>query len=302
MPVVISSEPFSALPTWDANRICKPDPFNSSSKLQRNVFLLEQLLQIDRPIVTEKMIKFIEQDGVYETLINFITRCDPDTPSSIEGGPLKRSFLTVLLITRPSQALRESIHSNLPIILKLLLTKAFEPGNKCNFYHLRHVVGRLLVSEGVRVLELIRNMKLLENTNLFYHISERGFINVIYSIIQFAVIKKRTECVNGILGKILELIVNQPNKTPYATDLFLMIHDILPHNSPLLKELHRDLIIKVFNMMIDPSQPYTNRCCYSTLLTRLTKYDRITKKLLSQFPKLHDAIVYDCKNGSQHNR
>ena len=132
----------------------------------RNAVLLTKLLDLDSPVLTERMQTYLVQDGVMETLLQFVLRLPGFDPNRITVPPLtalsaplprrtppvtdddmvasKRSYnvMTLLCAPRPSQTFLAILFSKLPVVLSYLLA-GFLPQSGANLYHVSAILDHL---------------------------------------------------------------------------------------------------------------------------------------------------------------
>ena len=132
----------------------------------RNAILLTKLLDLDAPVLTERMQTYLVQDGVMETLLQFVLRLPGFDPSRVtapqltaSSAPLprrtppvtddemvasKRSYnvMTLLCAPRPAQTFLAILFSKLPVILSYLLA-GFLPQSGANLYHVSAILNHL---------------------------------------------------------------------------------------------------------------------------------------------------------------
>eukprot|EP00638_Chattonella_subsalsa_P004700 CAMPEP_0117754210 /NCGR_PEP_ID=MMETSP0947-20121206/12695_1 /TAXON_ID=44440 /ORGANISM="Chattonella subsalsa, Strain CCMP2191" /LENGTH=763 /DNA_ID=CAMNT_0005573259 /DNA_START=72 /DNA_END=2363 /DNA_ORIENTATION=+ len=154
------------------------DPENAEWKAARNRLLLEGILELENPIVTDKMIDFLLQDGVCEILISYIIQLAPegesaeagrverlgrDSPSvavseSQNSAPLevKRSFRAMMLLSRddPTDALLTFLGKKAPTITQNVFM-LFGPNSKGVLQHGCRLIDHLLKHHTNEVFETI---------------------------------------------------------------------------------------------------------------------------------------------------
>jgi hypothetical protein len=147
---------------------------------ERNQLLLSKLLDLENPMLTDKMIDFLLHDGVFETLVGFISRVpitfnyeeiafnsleptptaqryDEDYMNSAEENELlatRRSYnvMQILSTQRTTQSLLSVLEKRIPsILIRLLAT--FHTQSKGNFYHVAAVLTKLTNLYPVAVLD-----------------------------------------------------------------------------------------------------------------------------------------------------
>ena len=80
-------------------------------KHDRKSFLLEKMLELEQPVITDKMIDFLLQDGVCETFISFITLPMHENGGGAECGPGIRPRLGVDATTPACAELQRSFRA-----------------------------------------------------------------------------------------------------------------------------------------------------------------------------------------------
>jgi len=114
----------------------------------RNTLLLRKMLDLEEPSVTPKMVDFLMQDGVCESLLRFVTRrgCTP-RPSVDDGQSeeLKLSYRTTMLLSceAPSDALVMFLSRCAGKIARLLFD-VFAEDSGGSFYHVYRIMEGLL--------------------------------------------------------------------------------------------------------------------------------------------------------------
>ena len=160
-PSTVQPSPDTALVAASASAVDAADDSGS-----RNAVLLTKLLDLDAPVLTERMQTYLVQDGVMEALLQFVLRLpgfDPAhitvPPISASSAPLprrappvndddivasKRSYnvMTLLCAPRPSPSFQAILFSKLPNILAYLLA-SFLPQSAANLYHASAILDHL---------------------------------------------------------------------------------------------------------------------------------------------------------------
>jgi len=106
------------------------------------------MLELDEPVITPKMVDFLLQDGVVETLISFITLINkgPRPMSSESPTPeLITSYKTTVLLTAesPSNELMAVITRKVGVMAKAAFD-IFRPDSAGSFYHAYRLIDCLL--------------------------------------------------------------------------------------------------------------------------------------------------------------
>ena len=147
--------------TSNATAMAMDDGSNSNAAR-----LIMRVLDLDAPVLTERMQTYLVQDGVMETMLQFVLRLPGFDPSRITVPPLtassaplprrtppvtdddlvasKRSYnvMTLLCAPRPSQTFLAILFSKLPIVLSYLLA-GFLPQAGANLYHVSAILEHL---------------------------------------------------------------------------------------------------------------------------------------------------------------
>lgn len=182
------------------------------AKYLRANSMFSQLLDLEHPVITNRMVAFLEQNGVYRVFLNFITR-RTHFPDSIvyDSSPehsyadfdevqneldeqvthqiftaeeldpetiaMMRSFKAVELLSNPScQQFRNSIESHLPELLEILFYDSFsnEAVMHCNFFHFMKLIENLLSTYRLQVFSILRKKNLIEK--MIPHIGKHPII------------------------------------------------------------------------------------------------------------------------------
>jgi hypothetical protein len=152
------------------NKICdepKTHNYSEESKLKRNKMLLETfVITLEQPIITKKMIEFLQNKSVLECLINQIAK--GKTVSSEKD--LIISYKTMYIFSCGSECFEAFVEKNLETILKILFNNSFKEGTETNHYHVRELFKILYLKHSERVIEIIIK------ENLFINIIEEKLI------------------------------------------------------------------------------------------------------------------------------
>lgn len=174
------------------------DPSNPEWKTQRNRVLLEGILRLENPVVTEKMIDFLLQDGVCEILLGFITQVVADSDDgkverwsreSIDEVPteLKLSYRATMLFSRedPSDALLTFLGQKAGKLAELVF-QIFTPQSKGVLQHGCKLLDQLLKYHANEVyLVLAQSVKKVDSTvgMLLHHLDEPAVMDCLVKII-----------------------------------------------------------------------------------------------------------------------
>jgi hypothetical protein len=114
----------------------------------RNTLLLSKMLDLEEPSVTPKMVDFLMQDGVCESLLRFVTRCGCTPRPSVNDGQsaeLKLSYRTTMLLSceAPNDALVMFLSRCAGKIARLLFD-VFAEDSGGSFYHVYRIMEGLL--------------------------------------------------------------------------------------------------------------------------------------------------------------
>ncbi|KAL0481353.1 serine/threonine-protein phosphatase 6 regulatory subunit [Acrasis kona] len=146
----------------------------ADDKKIRTYVMLRDLLDLDRPIVNSKMVDFLQQDGVIDVLLNFISRLhiiiSPEGDAVVDSNDNdvevvlnRRSWQAVDILSRPtSTAFSDSLEKHLPHILVILFRESFAPeNNRCNYFHFMKLMENLLTNHRARVFEILQNNNII---------------------------------------------------------------------------------------------------------------------------------------------
>lgn len=115
----------------------------------RNKHLLSKMLDLDEPMITAKMVDFLLQDGVCETLVGFITQVGSTTqrpgPQDTKTDAMKLSYKTASLLSPedPSEALLAFISKRAGLMARLAFD-IFRDDSAGSFYHAHRLLESLL--------------------------------------------------------------------------------------------------------------------------------------------------------------
>mmetsp|Transcript_28969 Transcript_28969/g.48687 ORF Transcript_28969/g.48687 Transcript_28969/m.48687 type:complete len:702 (+) Transcript_28969:108-2213(+) len=164
--------------TWDIHDIEKlksqtSELLDSNWKDTRNKHLLNKMLDLEQPSITVKMVDFLLQDGVCETLLGFITMNGTGAvrpaPSDSTSPALKKSYRAVILLSpdSPTEALNSFLSKKATLITQKIFD-IFKYDSSGSFYHAYRLLESLLrcypteVFEGIcsdgKVQERMTNM------------------------------------------------------------------------------------------------------------------------------------------------
>jgi len=115
----------------------------------RNKNLINKMLELEQPSISPKMVDFLLQDGVIETLVQFITQVDTGLPRPLPSDPrteqLKLGYKAVVLLTpdEPNEALLSILSKKASIISKQIFD-IFQDNSAGSFYHAYRILDTLL--------------------------------------------------------------------------------------------------------------------------------------------------------------
>ena len=136
-------------------------------KALRDRLLLAKLLELEQPVITDKMIDFLLQDGVCETFVSFITQVLPAGSNEkpvrlgLEFGckpttELQRSYRATLLLAseEPTDALLTFLGKKAAVITTAIFD-GFRPDACGSFHHMCRILDHLMRFHGDQVLETL---------------------------------------------------------------------------------------------------------------------------------------------------
>eukprot|EP00598_Pedospumella_elongata_P007550 CAMPEP_0184969154 /NCGR_PEP_ID=MMETSP1098-20130426/1988_1 /TAXON_ID=89044 /ORGANISM="Spumella elongata, Strain CCAP 955/1" /LENGTH=692 /DNA_ID=CAMNT_0027490891 /DNA_START=155 /DNA_END=2233 /DNA_ORIENTATION=+ len=115
----------------------------------RNKHLLNKMLELEQPTITVKMIDFLLQEGVCDSLMSFITLNAPDSvrpaPTDTHSAALKKSYRAVILLSpdNPTEALNSFLSKKAALITKRIFD-IFLMDSAGSFYHSYRLLESLL--------------------------------------------------------------------------------------------------------------------------------------------------------------
>ena len=138
---------------------------DDEGRAKRNRMLIQHMLQLDSPVVTDKMVEFFYQEGVCEMFVSFITQVPEQHPDhsaihDLKPGPrpekgdplspdderaLEKSFRAVQLLSpeEPTNALSTFLGRKAATIMESVF-EVFQPCAKGSYHHACRVIDYLL--------------------------------------------------------------------------------------------------------------------------------------------------------------
>jgi len=149
--------------TWHLHDIEKlkaqtAELLDGSWKDTRNKHLLNKMLELEQPAITVKMVDFLLQDGVCDTLLGFITMNEPGAvrpaPSDSTSPALKKSYRAVILLSpdNPTEALNAFLSKKAALIARKAFDM-FRDDSAGSFYHAYRLLESLLRCYPAEVFE-----------------------------------------------------------------------------------------------------------------------------------------------------
>lgn len=139
------------------------EPAKTSPKnYDRNVMLLTKLLDLEAPVITDRMVDFLLQEGVCEILMGFVTQVSEEnfTGRPVHGcevtDELKRSYRTIRLFgeEEPSAAWTKFMDAKAEAIAGAIFD-IFHPKSCGSLYHACSVIKSMLQRSTDKVLDTI---------------------------------------------------------------------------------------------------------------------------------------------------
>eukprot|EP01080_Neovahlkampfia_damariscottae_P011624 gene11624-4866_t len=165
---------------WKPNQVCHIGlNVVAEQKRIRAKTLLQQMLNLEKPIITTNMLSFFSNEYTLESLLDFITRYKYEE----DENSLMYSYKATLILAKPSPCFERIISANLTAIICTLIHHGCKINANCHYQHLYEIFKSFQQKYTERFLQTLLNEKLLEvllNPELF---QKPGYFTFLYQLL-----------------------------------------------------------------------------------------------------------------------
>ena len=164
---------------WKPNQTCHVNiNVVAEQKKNRAKTLLQQLLLLEKPVITTNMLSFFSTEYTLDCLLDFITRHLDEEPNA-----LMYSYKTTLILSKSSPCFERIISSNFKNMICNLIHNSCKINSNCHYYHLFEILKSFQQKYPNRFLQTLLNENLFQillNPKLF---QKEGYYQFLYHFI-----------------------------------------------------------------------------------------------------------------------